>query len=431
MFKYRWISLATATTTLVAAGWIATGATGYAAAEEPRHQSGIALVGPADLHPARPAEAAAEAFSAAYQLALEHPQEFGYPWLDPKTGSVSVAVTGSAGSSMARQLATAAPAKVRQVSRSLGQLEQIKEEVTTLQDLRVPDAEAIFMAEPDGEHNRITITVDRLSDNLMAALAKRFGTEAIGVRVQTQRPRAGTDFGRDADDWPFWGGAQISTPVGTCTSGFPWVSGSTSYMITAGHCVRDGGNVHTPIAYVGTVTATTRENWSATTGTTLFPGETGYRGDVSLVEVTSGKTSGYSIYRGPAGSTSSGTVKEMWSRSPAYGDQYCTGGYRTGELCGWSVNGYNANIKYDKDGPNVWARNMIAGVKEGQCNIPGDSGSPVYTVRGDGGIAAKGIHSGTAGGGGDSWGGAFDPCYEYFTDIRVAWFYFPGGLRLG
>jgi hypothetical protein len=431
MFKYRRTGLVFATTTLMVASWIMTGGAGYAAEAEPRHPSGIALVGPANLHPAPPSQAAAEAFSAAQQLAVENPDSFGYPWLDSKAGSVRVWVTDAIGSSKARRLTGVTPTAVRTVDRSFAQLERIKEDVTTLQDLKLPDADAIFMAEPDGEHNRVTITVDRLSDPLMAALAKRYGTEAIGVRVQAERPHAGTNFGRNADDWPFWGGAQISTPVGTCTNGFPWVSGSTSYMITAGHCNRDGGNDYTPIAFIGTVTANTRENWSASTGTTLFPGETTYRGDVSLAQVTSGKTSGYSIYRGPAGSTSSGTVKEMWSRSPAYGDQYCTGGYRTGEMCGWSVNGYNANIKYDKDGPNVWARNMIAGVKQGQCNIGGDSGGPVYTVRSDGGIAAKGIHSGSGGGGSDNWGGAFDPCYEYFTDIRVAWLYFPGGLRIG
>jgi len=431
MFKYRLAAMAATTTALMIAGWFGTSATGNAAADEPRHSSGIALVGPVDLHPVGPSEAAAQAFSAAQELAAKHPDSFGYPWLDAKTGSVRLAVTDAFGAGKVREVAALATAAVRPVDRSYAALERIKHDVTTLLDQGLPDSDAIFMAEPDGEHNRVTITVDRLSDPLMGALAKRYGTEAVGVRVQPQRPNAGSNVGRNADDWPFWGGAQISTPVGTCTNGFPWVSGSTSYMITAGHCNRDGGSDYTPVAFIGTVTITSRENWSAAIGTTLFPGESTYRGDVSLIQVTLGKTSGTRIYRGPAGSTSNGTVKEMWSRSPAYNDRYCTGGYRTGEQCNWSVIGYNANIKYDRDGPNVWARNMIAGIREGQCTIGGDSGAPVYTVRSDGGIAAKGIHSGGGGGGGDDWGGAFDPCYEYFTDIRVAWAYFPGGLRLG
>ena|SRR5438552_14907354 len=51
---------------------------------------------------------------------------------------------------------------------------------------------------------------------------------------------------------------------------------------------------------------------------------------------------------------------------------------------------------------------------------------PVYMVRADGKIAAKGIHSGgTVGGSGNN----FFPCLELFTDIRTAFMYFPGWLK--
>jgi hypothetical protein len=52
-------------------------------------------------------------------------------------------------------------------------------------------------------------------------------------------------------------------------------------------------------------------------------------------------------------------------------------------------------------------------------------------VRSDGGIAAKGVHSGDGGGGSDHYGGAFDPCYEYFTDIWDPYLALPGVLKKG
>jgi hypothetical protein len=46
----------------------------------------------------------------------------------------------------------------------------------------------------------------------------------------------------------------------------------------------------------------------------------------------------------------------------------------------------------------------------------------VYTVRPDGGIAAKGINS----------GGGFigNHCWNYFTDIWLAWYGLPGTLQI-
>lgn len=119
----------------------------------------------------------------------------------------------------------------------------------------------------------------------------------------------------------------------------------------------------------------------------------------------------------------------MWSRSPALGDQYCVGGKVTGELCGWKVNKVRYNQRYGNSKSKQWVRNINRGKKKGICTAKGDSGGPVYTVRGDGGIAAKGVHSGLGGGGSDNYGGTLDPCYEYFTDIWEAYRGLPGVLR--
>jgi hypothetical protein len=79
------------------------------------------------------------------------------------------------------------------------------------------------------------------------------------------------------------------------------------------------------------------------------------------------------------------------------------------------------------------ARRVWIGYKTGFCMQPGDSGGSVYTVGGDGKVAAKGIISGAGGrGGADSWAGAGEmPCLNIFTDIRDAYYALPGSLRTG
>lgn len=160
-------------------------------------------------------------------------------------------------------------------------------------------------------------------------------------------------------------------------------------------------------------------------------GQSTYRGDVALIRITSGRSSSPYMYRGGYNSSSYATVAEMWSRSPASGDQYCTGGKNSGEVCGWVVQ-WSAAGNYTYDGGEV-ARRVWRGDKHGWCIRPGDSGGPVYTVRSDGKIAAKGIISGASGfGGTDYYSGALDPaCRNVFTDIWDAYYGLPGVLTTG
>lgn len=154
-------------------------------------------------------------------------------------------------------------------------------------------------------------------------------------------------------------------------------------------------------------------------------GQTVYRGDLALSSATS--VTGL-IFRGGPGSSTTAPVGEMWSRSPVVGDQYCVGGATTGELCGWVVSKTRQNLPYPGDGPNVVLRNGTVGEKVfGQCTAGGDSGAPVFTVRGDGKVAGKGIHSGSTG---NTTGSSSDPCRAYYTDIREAFYGYPGSLLL-
>jgi streptogrisin C len=391
--------------------------------------AGIPLVElPEQLTP--PSPEAAQALHDAWIQGMESPKDLGYPWIDEATGEVVVDTVTKRGLQVAEanRAKASRPTRTRQVSRSFAALEQVKHEVIGLTSAEVPDGDAIFETIPDPANNRIIISVDKMSTALFSALAERYGTETISVRFAPDEPR-GEPQPRDRDTSPFYGGATIRIPSGgTCSSGFSWYSGSTSMMLTAGHCAPSGGSISTPATSMGSVTSGSRENWTNGTGTVYLTGQSTYRGDLALIQIASNKSSNGRIYRGGAGSNSSAPVKEMWSRMAATGDQYCTGGYRTGELCGWSVTRVRFDHRYS-NGEVV--RNANRGSKQGQCNLGGDSGGPVYTVRSDGGIAAKGIHSGGGGGGSDNWGGALDPCFEIFTDIWDAYYAFPGVLRLG
>ncbi|MET3207025.1 hypothetical protein ABIB17_003961 [Arthrobacter sp. UYEF6] len=177
-------------------------------------------------------------------------------------------------------------------------------------------------------------------------------------------------------------GANINAPAGGCTVGWPWNDSSNYYMITAGHCGPDGGSVSTPAQSMGWINAS-ESNWLSGYGSVRFPGASDYSGDLSLIRLNGGLQSGTNIYVGGPGSGNALTVREMWSRSPQVGDQYCTGGAYSGELCGWVTQAARGNFTYS--GGTV-ARNVSWGTKGGSCTAAGDSGGPVYTVRSDGGI---------------------------------------------
>ncbi|WP_444951749.1 hypothetical protein [Micromonospora ureilytica] len=384
--------------------------------------SGLAVTAWTD--PAPPAampEAAAKLLHEAQELVQKNTADFAYPWYDRTTGTVRVDSTTGRGENLLAQFrgshrVAATPVQGLRVTRSIAQLEQVKDEAID-PGAGVPDRDAIFMTEPDAESNRINVYVNRLSEPLLQALAKRFGTDSIAIRYMAETTSTGD--ARNNDTSPFYGGAKTSTPS-TCTTGFSWRNGSANMMLTAGHCAPGGGDLSTPSSVIGYVTPNSSENWNNGTGTVYLSGQTTYRGDVALSSVVSGKATSPYIYRGGPGSSSGAAVGEMWSRAPVSGDKYCVGGHVTGEKCNWTVYSTGINFKHS-DGAT--ARNVVRSFyrNDGVCTIGGDSGGPVYTVRSDGKVAAKGIHHGHS-------SNSVSGCMQVFTDIWQAYYGLPGSL---
>jgi hypothetical protein len=410
------------------------------------HSSGIQILGPAatrvPLHPNL-----TRAWTDALLLS-EVGDGLGYPWADGATGTLVLSVTNPTGQLLASQWITsgfahrnpkvgtlakpAVPVQVRTVALSYTALEGIKLDATRLETAGLPDADAIYEAAPDWEQNRIVLTVSRRSDALVNALAARYGTAAVAIRVEPRPVTVPTTRTHDYS-W-FYGGAIIDLDGHGCSSGFSWTDGATDYILTAGHCAAGGATTATTTdagrVYVdtigtnGAVTPNTRENWTNWVGTKLMTGDSTYRGDVALIRVDANKGVSPYIYSGAwPDETTAAAVRSMWTTVPVAGEQYCTGGSNTYALCGWGVDLVRINYRYSTTGE--WALNVTKGLKNfGTSTNSGDSGGPVYTVNTDGTIQAKGIHSG--GTAGPASCSEFSKCVQIFTDILLPYWGFPG-----
>lgn len=134
-------------------------------------------------------------------------------------------------------------------------------------------------------------------------------------------------------------------------------------------------------------------------------------------------------------STIGASVGGVWGRKSVNGDQYCMGGARTGETCGWRVYQYDIRYYYfNGDGsPAGSVYPVTRGHKAtGTGHGGGDSGGAVYTVDSAGKAWAKGIHSGGVFSGGATKNPASctsaNPCVEVFTEMYWANQVFPGDV---
>ena len=179
------------------------------------HPSGLEFVGPTDYHPNPTSEALRNAWREALVLARQNADDFGYPWPDPTTGTLVHSVVTPAAQATAQKWtpldvgARTVPQQIRRVAASFRSLEQIKNDAVGLAKAGVPDAALIHQVGPDFERNRVIISVDQMSDPLLTALAARYGTSSIAIRVE---PRLNWQrAGRDSDTPPSFGGARIIT----------------------------------------------------------------------------------------------------------------------------------------------------------------------------------------------------------------------------
>jgi hypothetical protein len=400
--------------------------------QDPDPGAGIVVLRDRAVLPAKPGEDVALALDAVVRSSGLHSSDFGYPFVDRTTGAVVITVASADGATAALQLQSdvvranrAIKVEVRSVAHSRAALERIMDEVIG------PQSEGIVVraSYPDPENDRIIVETGSPAEAFLRRLGSTYSASSIAVRVIDDATKSWPSS-RGSDSSPFWGGALIN-PRG-CSSGFSWHYGSTQMMLTAGHCAPTGeAIVWTPAANMGSVTSGTEESWNTGVGTVYMGPDTTYRGDLALIRLFDQRSSAPVIYRGGPSSNTGATVGERWNRSPYASDEYCTGGRVSGEVCGWLVGWYAPGNYYYDNGET--AKRVWLGQKYGACSQGGDSGGPVYTVRSDGKIAAKGIISGAGGfGGSDSYATwPEEMCRSVFTDIYDAYYGFPGDVTTG
>jgi hypothetical protein len=175
-----------------------------------RHNTGIVLLGPIDYAKIEPfPDRLRKTWNDAYTLAQEaYPEDFGRPWADPTTDEVVVSAATANGYEIARRwvqsgLRVPSPkpggpftidlprpdvsVRIQTVRHSVLDLERLMDRVIDMSREDVPGADRIYTAGADPEHDRVIIETDRLNDQLLEAIAARFGLDAVAVRVD---PRA-------------------------------------------------------------------------------------------------------------------------------------------------------------------------------------------------------------------------------------------------
>ncbi|MDI1463161.1 hypothetical protein QEZ54_19460 [Catellatospora sp. KI3] len=302
------------------------------------------------------------------------------------------------------------------VKYSLNALIGPRDEVLALTDL--PDSGALRTAFVDAETNRVVVKAAAVTQPLREALATRYGADRIALWLVPGFPTLSGKATRQSDTSPFYGGAYFSTSVGSCSTAFAWTHQGASYILTAGHCTSLNGSAYNPTTgKMGTVTA---DNWNNTTGSVRVYGQSYYAGDVSTIKMGTNLFSWGNVYRGGSNSSSSRKVTSKWTTLSGLGDQYCVSGQVTGEMCGFRVINRLVNVRYS-DGAML--RNATEAYRYGNCTRGGDSGAPIYTIKSDGSVAAKGVLSG----GSTNTSGN---CYDYFSEIYLAEKSLPGIIKL-
>jgi streptogrisin C len=275
---------------------------------------------------------------------------FGGAWFDSSAGKLVVAVTDA---SKVGQV-SAAGAAARVVQRSAAQLDAAK---STL-DARGASAPASVAG----------WYVDLASNSVVVSVV---GNDAAGLAWATANgARTESVAAAPKPLWNLIGGQAIRNSQARCSIAFSARSGSTRYILTAGHCGELGG---TWSGSGGTIGPVARFN---------FPGD-----DFAAIQVTSTAAVQTALVdRFSAGSD----VTVAGSSAAAVGSSICRSGSTTGWHCG-TVQATNQTVNYG-------GGDIVGGLtRTSVCAEPGDSGGAYVSPNGATRVQAQGITSGGSG----------------------------------
>lgn len=271
---------------------------------------------------------------------------FAGAWFEPGSTDLIVATTDQAATQRVRD----AGAVPRVVSLDLLTLNSVMNVLNSRADT-VPDAVTGWYVDP--------VTNSVVVSATDPAAAEQFVAGQQGVRIERAdaRPVPLADLR---------GGEGIAADIegAVCSIGYSVVSGSTRYVLTAGHCTQLGGTWYgadgTPIGPVAR---------------SSFPED-----DFGLIEVTSPSYRQTSVVN-----TSGGPLAITGTAPSPVGSSVCRSGATTGYRCG-TIEAVNETVNYGRgEVVNGMTRTDI-------CAEPGDSGGPYFS-----GSQAQGTLSGGTG----------------------------------
>ncbi|MGV9907235.1 DNRLRE domain-containing protein [Streptomyces sp. NPDC003388] len=328
------------------------------------------------------------------------------------------------------------------VDHSQAELDSIADEVLLLDEDDLPGASALASAEVDAETNKVIVEIAADNAPLTDALGQRYGIDTVTVRVNPGVSQFQETSTRWTDKNPFKGGAgyeahwpdgDLHNKLKVCTTGFAWTYNRHPYIVSAGHCTYANGYMdswdNSGTDNSVTVGFVDVDNYANDKGSVKLSGQNYYSGDLTLIKV---RENSYNVSaRIYQHDSVMRRVDNRFTTRSSKGQKFCTGGARSSEVCGWKVTETSKRFKYS-NGDVV--HNMTVGQKNsGSCVISGDSGGPVYTVKSNGHVNAKGIISGAGcdsvsddGECSDGWDGK---CTVFFTDIALAEKALPGGVK--
>jgi streptogrisin C len=271
-------------------------------------------------------------------------------WFNPASGKLVVATTDA---TKAAQI-TATGATARLFWRSAAQLDATKAALDT-KAASVPSSVAGWYV--DQTTNSVVVNVVG-NDAAGLAWAKNSGARVENV-AQAPRPL-----------WNLISGQAIRNSQARCSIGFNARSGSTRFVLTAGHCGELGG---TWSGSGGTIGPVSRFN---------FPTD-----DFAAIQITSTAA----VQTALVDRFSSGSdVTVAGSSAAAVGSSICRSGSTTGWHCG-TVQATNQTVNYG-------GGDIVFGLtRTSVCAEPGDSGGAYVSPNGATRVQAQGITSGGSG----------------------------------
>lgn len=366
---------------------------------------------------------AVESVLRAQSVSAQAPTQFGGAWYDTESGSVRLGVVAGAPDPELPGV------EVVPVQRSEKQLNDLLFDI-----YRVPGNDGLLSyADIDWANNRINAAALRVTEALSAGIREAYGDAVrlhLGPPVQSHARRNDTS--------PFYGGSEIGFKPNLagfithrCSSGFAWrTAAGLPQMVTAGHCIPRG----TGSPVVGT---NALPEWSyemGRAGASSYQDGTGSvsisgsrRGDIGVINIAELRSTSGFVFHGDATTNTSLRVSGLEGGGDLPGSAYTVSGRTTGITGQWVVQSTNSSYTDSNTGDVVSP--VVRGEKQNACTQPGDSGGPTYSAGTT--VRARGIHSGGGGGGSDFFGGALDPCIEFFTRLVNAGPVFGGSLAIG